>query len=281
LMLFVISPTVCRNCNRHNSFEAKRKRCKSIPVRMISDKQVSLLVLSNGHGEDKVSVSVIRRVIDLLRYLPLKTSIDVLPLVGKGSSYKSISQVVNLLGPVKEFSSGGFVTHRPLVFLRDIKEGLLALTYAQFQTISKWSSDRAGRKLILAVGDIWPVFLAAQSRIPFIFIGTAKSEYYVRDERGPLQRRNLLEQTESMLSSVYYPWERILLKKAIAVYPRDTLTCLYLSKSGLTNVKYFGNPMMDDLEPSGKLVSKIHASAFLSNVLQHCHNYRIVRCCIL
>lgn len=47
----------------------------------------------------------------------------------------------------------------------------------------------AGRKLILAVGDIWPVFLAAQSRIPFIFIGTAKSEYYVRDERGPLQRR--------------------------------------------------------------------------------------------
>jgi len=189
LMLFVISPTVCRNCNRHNSFEAKRKRCKSIPVRMISDKQVSLLVLSNGHGEDKVSVSVIRRVIDLLRYLPLKTSIDVLPLVGKGSSYKSISQVVNLLGPVKEFSSGGFVTHRPLVFLRDIKEGLLALTYAQFQTISKWSSDRAGRKLILAVGDIWPVFLAAQSRIPFIFIGTAKSEYYVRDERGPLQRR--------------------------------------------------------------------------------------------
>jgi len=128
---------------------------------MISDKQVSLLVLSNGHGEDKVSVSVIRRVIDLLRYLPLKTSIDVLPLVGKGSSYKSISQVVNLLGnklnlirekrnnfflhyigPVKEFSSGGFVTHRPLVFLRDIKEGLLALTYAQFQTISKWSSDR-------------------------------------------------------------------------------------------------------------------------------------------
>lgn len=82
---------------------------------------------------------------------------------------------------------------------------------------------------------------------------------------------------EGLLSSVYYPWERSLLKRAVAVYPRDALTSLHLVKCGLDNVKYFGNPMMDDLEPSGKLLSRIHASAFLSDVLQRCGSHRIVR----
>ncbi|GJD12963.1 hypothetical protein Gasu2_70210 [Galdieria sulphuraria] len=231
-----------------------------ISLLMSTDIEASLLILSNGHGEDKVSASVARRLIEISRDFSVKVSISVLPLVGNGSAYFELPIILVV----------------PLVFLRDIREGLLGLTYSQFQTVSKWRSNSVGIKLILAVGDVWPLFLATQAKTPLIFIGTAKSEYYVRDESGPLRRRNFLEETESLLSSVYYPWERTLLKQALAIYPRDALTAFYLAKCGLTNVKYFGNPMMDDLEPSGKLLSKIHASMFLSNVLQCCGSYRIV-----
>ncbi|GJQ09237.1 hypothetical protein GpartN1_g1028.t1 [Galdieria partita] len=279
-MAFVISHpcSPCRNCKRRKLVQRIRHEriIGPILVLMSTELETNLLILSNGHGEDKVSSSVAKRMIEILRNFSIKASVNVLPLVGNGSAYFSIARDVHLAGPVKEFPSGGFVNHRPLVFLRDIREGLLGLIFSQFQSISKWRSDCVGRRLILAVGDVWPLFLATQAKTPFIFIGTAKSEYYVRDENGALQRRNFFEQVESLLSSVYYPWERTLMKQALAVYPRDALTALHLAKCGLTNVKYFGNPMMDDLEPTGKLLSKIHASLFLSNVLQYCGSNRIV-----
>lgn len=62
--------------------------------------------------------------------------------------------------------------------------------YQFFNFFADLICSTVGRKLILAVGDVWPVFLAVQSGTPFIFIGTAKSEYYVRDEKGPLPRRS-------------------------------------------------------------------------------------------
>lgn len=84
---------------------------------------------------------------------------------------------------------------------------------------------------------------------PIVFVGTAKSEYYLRDEIGPLQRQSWFERLESWSGCVYLPWERALMrsKRCLAVFPRDGLTTERLQEMGIRAYN-LGNPMMDGLE---------------------------------
>ncbi len=203
-----------------------------------------LLCLSNGHGEDQIAL----RVLQELQQLPQAPTIAVLPIVGEGEAYTKAG--FPLIGTVKTMPSGGFVYMDGKQWARDIQGGLITLTRSQIRAIRQWS--QAGdpqTSLILAVGDLVPMLFAWVSRVPFAFIGTAKSEYYLRDENGWLDRDSWWD--DRLLrwnGGVYYPWERWLMTRpnCRAVFPRDRMTAENLQRSGVPAWD-LGNPMMDGL----------------------------------
>ena len=103
----------------------------------------------------------------------------------------------------------------------------------------------------MAVGDIVPLLFAWLSGCEYAFVGTAKSEYYLRDEAGWLKRNTQKARREGWSGSVYLPWERWLMSRdrTLAVFPRDTLTTKILKQWKIPAFD-LGNPMMDGLNPS-------------------------------
>lgn len=241
-----------------------------------------LLCLSNGHGEDAISV----RILTALRQLPNAPDIAALPIVGAGHAYLQAS--IPVIGSVKTMPSGGFIYMDGRQLARDLRGGLLSLTWAQIQAVRSWtrgggggrgdgggkgdgrdrgelivssppsSSSSPSASLILAVGDIVPLLFAWLSGAPYAFIGTAKSEYYLRDEAGWLPRSSWWsDRLERWTGCVYHPWERWLMSRpnCKAVFPRDRITTNVLQRFGIPAVD-LGNPMMDGLEWSGEMGSR-------------------------
>ena len=196
---------------------------------------MKLLVLSNGHGEDIIAIRIIER---LLEDSELK--ISALPIVGQGHAYQKLG--IPLAGRVQQMPSGGFIYKGGSPLWQDLKGGLISLTLEQVKLVRQWGKD--GGK-ILAVGDIVPLLYGWISQADYAFIGTAKSEYYLRDELGWLPQTAWLERK---LNSVYMPWERWLMKRdrSLAVFPRDRLTTEILQEYDVPAYD-LGNPMMDGL----------------------------------
>ena len=204
---------------------------------------MKLLVLSNGHGEDVIAVSIIKQ----LQLVTNNWEIWALPIVGKGYAYDKLQ--IPIIGKVEQMPSGGFVYMSKEHLWQDIQGGLIKLTLEQIQTVKMWAKEEG---LILAVGDIVPLLFAWFSGSYYAFVGTAKSEYYLRDIRGKwLAQTSWLERK---LGSVYHPWERWLMNRdrALAAYPRDVLTTEILHNYGVKAYN-LGNPMMDDLEEATTL----------------------------
>jgi uncharacterized protein (TIGR03492 family) len=198
-----------------------------------------LLCLSNGHGEDIIAV----RVLQALQKQADSPQIAALPLVGEGRAYHQAN--IPLIGTAKAMPSGGFIYMDSRQLARDLQGGLVQLTWSQLQGIRQWAKQGG---MILAVGDIFPLLLAWLSGAPYTFIGTAKSEYYLRDETGKLFTT---EMWDGWSGSVYYPWERWLMSRdrCRGVFPRDTVTTQVLQKLAIPALD-LGNPMMDGLEPT-------------------------------
>jgi uncharacterized protein (TIGR03492 family) len=201
---------------------------------------LKLLCLSNGHGEDRIAVCILR---ELQRY-PNCPELAALPLVGSGRAYAQLPNVP-IVGPVQRMPSGGFLYMDGRQLWRDVRGGLIQLTLAQMGAVKRWV--KKGGK-VLAVGDIVPLLFAWWSGASYSFVGTAKSEYYLRDEAGWLRRRTKFEWLESWSGSVYLPWERALMgdRRCKAVFPRDRLTAEVLQKFRIPALD-LGNPMMDEL----------------------------------
>ncbi len=204
---------------------------------------MKLLCLSNGHGEDEIAARILSALQNQLPNLELAA----LPLVGEGAAYGKLG--IPLVGPTKTMPSGGFVYMDGRQLVRDVRGGLVQLTLAQIRAMRRWV--RSGGA-VLAVGDIVPLLFAWGSGSPYAFVGTAKSEYHLRDEQGPLQRPHWWARFEGWSGSVYLPWERWLMghRRCRAVFPRDTLTAQLLKRFRLP-VFDLGNPMMDGLEAQG------------------------------
>ena len=202
---------------------------------------MEILVISNGHGEDVIAVSII----EALRSFPHISKVSALPLVGTGYAYEKAN--IPIIGTVKTMPSGGFNQDINQLW-RDLNGGLLTLTYHQYQTIKQWGKNEGK---ILAVGDILPLFFAWLSGGEFAFVGTAKSEYYLRDEMGWLASTSPVER---WLGSMYFPWERWLMNRSgcRGVFVRDSLTAQILQKWSIP-VYDLGNPMMDRLSISPSL----------------------------
>ncbi|MDH6059774.1 lipid-A-disaccharide synthase-related protein [Chrysosporum bergii ANA360D] len=206
-----------------------------------------LLVLSNGHGEDLIAV----RILQQLQQQENPPDIFALPLVGEGRAYQQLN--IPCIGSVRTMPSGGFIYMDGRQLVRDVRGGLLQLTLNQIQALRRWVSNQkklGNKQAILAVGDIVPLLFAAFSNANYAFVGTAKSEYYVRDEVGLLPRKSPGARWENFSGSIYHPWERWLMsrRRCRAVFPRDTLTTQILKKWPIPAFD-LGNPMMDGLEP--------------------------------
>jgi uncharacterized protein (TIGR03492 family) len=203
-----------------------------------------LLALSNGHGEDEVAVRVLHQV----RQVCPEWDVQALPIVGEGNAYEQAG--IKIYGPTQSaMPSGGFIYMNQKEFLRDLRSGLPSLTWSQLQACRHWAKKDS---CILAVGDIVPLLFARWSGAPFSFVGTAKSEYYLRsDLPDPSAYRSPLKQ---WLDCVYLPWERWLMQntQCKAVFPRDRLTSTLLKQWPIP-VFDLGNPMLDDLAPQGIL----------------------------
>ncbi len=201
---------------------------------------MKLLCISNGHGEDAIALPVLQE----LRRLPQPPAeIVTLPTVGLGKAYSNND--FPIAGAVQTMPSGGFIYMDRRQLVRDLQGGLVGLTIGQIKTAQSWG--RSGGK-ILAVGDIVPLFFAWLSGAEYAFIGTAKSEYYVRDSQGralPSQRNSI----EIKTGSIYLPWERWLLShpRCKAVFPRDRLTAEILQQRQIPAFD-LGNPMTDGVE---------------------------------
>lgn len=235
-----------------------------------------VLCLSNGHGEDTIALRILRE----LQQRPNPPELAALPIVGKGRAYTDSS--IPLIGSVKTMPSGGFIYQDGRQLARDIRGGLLQLTLAQLRAMRVWVNtaemqrrrDTADQpsftspspypphsslltphpSLILAVGDIVPLLFARLSGLPYAFVGTAKSEYYLRDEAGWLPRRSWFDdRLERWTGCIYHPWERWLMghPNCKAVFPRDTITANSLKQRGIPAFD-LGNPMMDGLEWEGE-----------------------------
>jgi uncharacterized protein (TIGR03492 family) len=204
---------------------------------------MQLLCLSNGHGEDAIAM----RILQQLQQHPSSPKLAALPIVGEGLAYRRNG--IPLVGSVQLMPSGGFIYMDKRQLARDLQGGLLRLTLAQLKTARDWA--KAGGT-ILAVGDIVPLLFAWWSGAPYAFVGTALSEYYLRDEAGGLSHLSWFDQLKSRLGSVYSPWERWLMRhpRCKAVFPRDGLTAAALRKRAIPAFD-LGNPMMDGLEPAG------------------------------
>jgi uncharacterized protein (TIGR03492 family) len=201
-----------------------------------------LLCLSNGHGEDTIALQVLKA----LRQLPNAPTIEILPIVGEGHAYAKAG--FTIIGTVKQMPSGGFIYMDSKQLAKDIQGGLLKLTLQQLKTIRQWAKQTSPEPaIVLAVGDIVPLLFAWQSGLHYAFIGTAKSEYYLRDETQWHPRDSWWDDRLARLTgSVYYPWERWLMgrTKCKANFPRDRITADKLQQLGLPAYD-FGNPMMD------------------------------------
>lgn len=203
-----------------------------------------LLCLSNGHGEDVIAVRI-------LQELQHATDIDIaaLPLVGEGRAYTQLG--IPVIGSVQTMPSGGFIYMDGRQLVRDMQGGLVQLTLSQIKAVRNWvfQASGEGTTIILAVGDIVPLLFAWVSGANYAFVGTAKSEYYLRDESGPHQRRSLFNSFEGWSGSDYLPWERWLMmsSRCKAVFPRDSLTTKTLQKWPIPAFD-LGNPMMDQLD---------------------------------
>ena len=209
---------------------------------MSKNSKFRLLCLSNGHGEDIIAV----RILQELRQISSKLNISALPLVGEGRAYFAAD--IPVIGSVQAMPSGGFIYMNGRQLVRDLQGGLLPLTWTQLKAMGTWVKDGGG--MVLAVGDIVPLLFAWWSGANYAFVGTAKSEYYVRDGEGKLRQESRLASFLGLNSSVYLPWERALMShcRCQSVFPRDRLTAKMLQQWQIP-VFDLGNPMMDGLKP--------------------------------
>ena len=96
---------------------------------------MEILCISNGHGEDLIGTRI------CIELEKLGFSVIALPLVGVGHAYTKAN--IPIAAQVTQaMPSGGFVRMDSRQLARDVKSGLVGLTFKQLGFAWKWS--RAG-----------------------------------------------------------------------------------------------------------------------------------------
>ena len=189
-------------------------------------KSKGILFLSNGHGEDSINCQILKA----LRASGADVDVSAMPIVGDGAAYRR--STVPIIGPTSKMPSGGVFYMNPLFFLKDIGAGLIALTWQQLQAV--WRHSRHC-DLLVATGDIVAAAIAHASNRPYIIFLSAHSSYY-----------------EGRVDLGLILWQLLCSEKCQAVFTRDALTAADLNRQGLKKAQFVGNPVMDNLNSTGK-----------------------------
>ncbi len=200
-----------------------------------SIKSNSLLIISNGHGEDVIASLIIRELLSLKVF----SKIEVMPLVGDGKIFDDLrSSKISKIGFQKVLPSGGFGNQSFKGFWNDLKEGMLIYLLKNWLVLLKKPKNYQ----ILAIGDLLPLFYAWSAKCDFGFIGTPKSDYTWTSGPG----KSISDLYHKLKGSEWDPWEMHIMKSHLCkfVIVRDELTSKNL-KSKRIDARFFGNPMMD------------------------------------
>ncbi len=183
---------------------------------------MKVVIISNGHGEDAIAVNLVKQ----LQSLELNVEILACPLVGNGHHYIEHGLKPALKNP--QFPSGGFIRSFKILF-QDIFAGLITHTLSQVFRLKKVCSDA---DFVICCGDVFCLVMGSFSHKTIYFLPTAKSETFMQ--------HSVVEKF-------------IVSKFARFSFPRDEQTTSAFKQDGLTAI-FFGNPMMDNLISSKKIV---------------------------
>ncbi len=176
----------------------------------------TVLVVSNGHGEDAVGMA-------LARIFGPGVDVTAYPLVGLGAAY----QEVPVLEPRRILPSGGFGFRNHLPGLwADLRAGVLGLWWQQRRRLE---ACRGRFDAIVAIGDFYCLWMAAHAGRPVVYVATAKSEH--------AEPHRWLEL-------------RLMRRLPAVVFARDEKTAAALAARGVP-ARYVGNPLMDTVGPDG------------------------------
>lgn len=197
----------------------------------------SLLVLSNGHGEDLIAL----RILEALHRLNPGLRLRVLPMVGTGATFTAAEQAgwIERVGPPAALPSGGFSNQSLRGLLADLSSGLALLSWRQWRCLRR---ERKRVDAVLAVGDLLPLLMAWGAGRPFGFVGTPKSDYTWRSGPG----RSPSDRYHRLKGSEWDPWEWLLMRsrRCRLVAMRDRITARGLQRHRV-RAEAPGNPMMD------------------------------------
>ncbi len=212
----------------------------SPPLDRIRQQNKNVLVLSNGHGEDLIAL----RILEALHHLKPELNLEVLPLVGEGKAFTNGVQKKWFVkrGLSQRLPSGGFSNQSLRGLLLDISAGLLWVTWKNWLYVKRSAQEGT---VLIAIGDLLPLFFAWSSGGVFGFVGTPKSDYTWLTAYGSL----LSDYYHQLKGTEWDPWEWYLMRasrcKLVAV--RDQITARGLRKK-LVRAFAPGNPMMDGFE---------------------------------
>ena len=177
----------------------------------------TILLLSNGHGEDLSGALLGQALIDCGH------SVTALPLAGLGLPYQHAG--ITLLGSSHEFSTGGLGYTSLRGRITELVQGQILYL---LRRLLRLLLSRQRFDLILVVGDVIPVIAAWLSRRPVATYLVAYSSHYEGKLRLPWPCAALLRSHR--------------FKK---VFSRDQLTADDLSHQLKRPVDFLGNPFMD------------------------------------
>ena len=182
---------------------------------------MKLLIVSNGHGEDIIGAALAQE-LAALGYTP-----QAVPLVGRGGAYEKAG--FEVLGPRRELPSGGFTARSLANLWADLRAGWFSMSLKHYQSVRKAATEVSAT---LVVGDVYALLVASLfGRRPLFLMQCQSSVRALAPAERP-----------------YSVSERLLMRRARRVYPREAEAADWLVACGLANVRYLGNPMLDALE---------------------------------
>ncbi len=177
----------------------------------------TILLLSNGHGEDLSGALLGKALIDCGH------TVTALPLAGLGGPYQQAG--ITLLGSSHEFSTGGLGYTSLRGRLTELVQGQILYL---LRRLLRLLLSRKRFDLILVVGDVIPVIAAWLSRRPVATYLVAYSSHYEGTLRLPWPCAALLRS-----------------HRFLKIFSRDQLTADDLSQQLKRPVNFLGNPFMD------------------------------------
>ena len=190
----------------------------------------SLLLLSNGHGEDVVGARLARELSALRPDLELRA----FPTVGPGRAYRG--GPARRVGPLRSLPGAGLTFERHDVLRADLRAGLIPTTLAQLRDLRAIRAD-----VVVAVGDVW---IEALGTLPRTRRRYAVQTLLSVRMAGACRRWGIGAFRERFTVT-----ERTLLRGAYRrVYSRDEASAAALREHGVAQARSLGNPMMDGFD---------------------------------